>query len=117
MSLEEIDIGEDLVEFLTDCHARKLVIDNCPGFGDEVLKAIMKPSESVQRRCRCPLPVDNPYWMRHLDCDLSPREISCCCATYVEDLSILDCRGFSISALKQSRALSYAHMSSSRMKG
>ena len=41
VSLKDIDIGEDLLGFLTLCVAEKLVIDGCPGFGDEVLNAMM----------------------------------------------------------------------------
>jgi hypothetical protein len=59
--LKEIDIGEDLVEFLTHCLAEKLVIDSCPGLDDN---AMMRISQ-------------------------------------VEDLSIRNCEGFSISTLKQ----------------
>jgi hypothetical protein len=80
LSLKDIDIGEDLLEFLADCVAEKLVIDGCPGFGDGVLNEMMTPDSAK-----------DPFDLR----------TTCCCAPYVNDLSILNCRGFSISALKQ----------------
>jgi hypothetical protein len=80
MSLKEIDIGEDLVGFLADCVAEKLVINGCPGFDDEVLIAMMTPkSPPVSQRV----------------------PVSCRCAPYVQDLSIRNCPNFSHSALKQ----------------
>jgi hypothetical protein len=45
LTLKEIDSGEDLVGFLTECFSDKLVIDNCPGFDDDILNAMMS-SES-----------------------------------------------------------------------
>jgi hypothetical protein len=79
LSLNEIDMGEDLVGFLADCLADNLVINGCPGFGDEVLNAMMTP-ESVPDRW-------HPGLSR--------------CAPYIQDLSIRNCLDFSISALKQ----------------
>ena len=43
LSLKEIDMGEDLVKFFTWCSVEKLVIDDCPGFRDDVLNAMMAP--------------------------------------------------------------------------
>jgi hypothetical protein len=72
-------MGEDLVGFLADCLADKLVISNCPGFGDEVLNAMMTPESRLAR------------WGPGLSR----------CAPYVKDLSIRNCLDFSISALKR----------------
>jgi hypothetical protein len=79
VTLKDIDIGEDLVGFLANCVAEKLVINRCPGFNDLVLHAMMTPESGPD------LP-GFPYG--------AP-------VPYVKDLSILNCRGFSISALKQ----------------
>jgi hypothetical protein len=79
MSLKEIDIGEDLVAFLAESSSRKLLIDNCPGFGDEVLNAMMTPEYGADQ------------WTGRM----------LCCAPNVEDLSILNCPSFSISTLKK----------------
>jgi hypothetical protein len=76
--LKEIDGGEDLVAFLGDCAVGKLVIDDCPGFGDDVLYAM--------------IPAPQP--------ETSDSTVSYC-VPYVEYLWILNCPDFSISALKQ----------------
>jgi hypothetical protein len=72
LSLQEIDRGEDLVAFLRYRAIKKLVIDDCPCFDDEVLNTMIAPNT----------------WT------------SSCSAGYVQDLSILNCTGFSISTLK-----------------
>jgi hypothetical protein len=77
LSLKEIDGGEDLVTFLTECVSQKLVIDGCPGFGDEALDAMMSPESEA-------------YWR------MMPS-----CAPFLQDLSILNCPDFSISNLKK----------------
>jgi hypothetical protein len=76
VSLVQIDVREDLLAFLTDSPAKKLVINRCPGFGDEILNAMMAPEYGAYR--------DNPS-----------------CAPLVQDLSILNCPDFSISTLKK----------------
>jgi hypothetical protein len=73
--LKDIDIGEDLIGFLTLCLSEKLVIDGCPGFGDEVLTMMTL----------------------HMDRRIM---LYCACARNVEDLSIRNCVDFSISTLK-----------------
>jgi hypothetical protein len=75
LSLKEIDRGEDLVEFLRTCHAKNLVIDDCPGFGDAVLHSMTMPLGA------------DPWSLSY-------------CARYVQGLSILNCPDFSVSALK-----------------
>ena len=77
VSLKDIDIGEDLIGFLKVCIAEKLVIDGCPGFGDEVLNAMITA---------------HAEWWMVLYND---------CAGNVQDLSIRNCVEFSISTLKQ----------------
>jgi hypothetical protein len=77
LSLKEIDVGEDLVEFLRACYIEKLVIDSCPGFGDEVLNAMMTANPSAD------------LWG------------ALYCARRVQDLLIHNCLDFSISTLKQ----------------
>jgi hypothetical protein len=72
--LKEIDAGEDLVAFLTGCICERLVIDSCPGFGDEVLNAMMSFGPGAE------LPS---------------------CAPCAHDISILNCPDFSISSLKK----------------
>ena len=74
VSLKDIDIGEDLTRFLTGCLAEKLVVDGCPGFGDEVLNAMMT--------------ADDWWGMRSG-------------ARNVQEFLIHNCVGFSISALKR----------------
>jgi hypothetical protein len=79
LSLKEIDKSENLVAFLRTCHTEKLIVDDCPGFGDAVLHAMTIPDPGAQA-----VPWTLPY-----------------CAQSVQDLSILNCPDFSISALKQ----------------
>jgi len=79
VSLKEIDIAEDLVKFFTWCITTTLTIDGCPGFHDGVLLEMMAPK-----------------------CDPHTKRTSpCCCIQYLQDLSIINCRNFSISALKR----------------
>jgi hypothetical protein len=73
LSLQEIDRGKDLGALLRDCGVEKLVVEDCPDFGDEVLNAMILPNQ----------------WTFSY------------CARHVEDLSILDCPNFSISTLKE----------------
>ena len=77
ISLKDIDRREDLLRFLTVCIAKDLVIDSCPGFGDEVLNAMMTANAD------------------------HGRMLYECGAHYVEELSISNCVEFSISTLKQ----------------
>jgi len=76
LSLNDIDVGDDLVKFLDNCNSPKIIINGCPGFGDEVLDALTTG-----------IPIT----------DLG----RICCARSVEDLSILNCVDSSISKLKQ----------------
>jgi hypothetical protein len=75
--LKEIDRGEDLVAFLRTCRTKKLIIDDCPGFGDAVLHGMTIPE-----------PGAGPWRLSY-------------CARYVHGLLIINCPDFSVSALKQ----------------